>query len=318
MKNTVIVGLAAFALLAGAVFARMAAGRHFAPEATQEITQTATQQTAAEAATSAAATKSAGRPATVSIARITAARATAGQRETAVARPAAATATGTTARADRHALMRNPYLEDTLYYTNDRDCWQLQSESGAADKLRPPESAMYLDQVRIAFSYAGKTWLIQMRKGQNGYLLLGGEICLCTAPADACTGAQEDLRQFAVPETSDWLQMSMELRTSRDGGATYLTDVRPYETHWLMDGYRKGQLTEFAAPREEVRIGARITFKTPEMAAAFAAELAEAGFKEAPAKDRLTGDSYCLDGADVFLLWKTVEYDCYGSPNAEK
>ncbi|MBQ6267581.1 MAG: DUF4474 domain-containing protein [Clostridia bacterium] len=320
MKRTGIIILAAVTLLAGAVFARIAAVRHSAQGAPQATAQTATQQAAAAdetgtaaAGTAAAHTLAAGRPASVSITRI-AAGVTAGQKETTTARAKAAPATSAqTAQADRPALMRNPYTEDTLYYTNDRDCWQLDPSFRASCALGPPESAMFVDQVRVAFPYAGKTWLLQMRKGQFGFLLLGGEIGLYTAPAGACTGTKADFDQFAVPEESDRLQMSMEIHTSRDGGKTYQTDVRPYETHWLVDGFRKGMADEFALPIEEVKIGARITFHSPEMAAAFAAELEKAGFAQVPAADRLTDDAYCLNGADVQLLWAAAEYDCCGS-----
>ena len=214
------------------------------------------------------------------------------------------------------ALVQNPYHEDELYFTDDRDCWQMSTPMQAVDDYYAPAAAMFCDQVRIVFPYDGKTWMLQMRKGQYGFLFLGGEIGVFTAPCASNGQAETDAKNFTVPAEDDWLQMSMDLYTSKDGGETYRHDIRPYDAHWWLTGYRAGQMTEFRQPHEEVRLGARITFRSPEMAAAFAAGLADAGFTRAPSKDRLTEDSCYVQGADVWLLWETKNYDALGASEA--
>ncbi len=55
----------------------------------------------------------------------------------------------------------------------------------------------------------------------------------------------------------------------------------------------------------------RITFKSEEQANIFVQGLKVAGFRRAAASDQLIDDSYFMNGADVWVLWSTINHDCF-------
>ena len=69
---------------------------------------------------------------------------------------------------------------DGYYYTDDKDCWQMNAGYNEVYDNMAPMTAMFIDQVRLRFNYGGKDWMIQLWKGQYGWLLVGTEIGLYT------------------------------------------------------------------------------------------------------------------------------------------
>ena len=203
---------------------------------------------------------------------------------------------------------------DGYYYTDDKDCWQKNAGYNEVYDNMAPMTAMFIDQVRIRFNYGGKDWMIQLWKGQYGWLLVGAEIGLYTAEEGENTGAVTDINHYNCADQEDWLYMSMDCYWAEGNNGHYKKAFsRPYAKYWWPTGFVKGQLTKYTWPRTELKMKARITFKDVEMANLFVEELRKTGFVRAAgnASSQLVDDSYYQSGADVWFLWSTVYHDCF-------
>ena len=69
-----------------------------------------------------------------------------------------------------------------FYYTDDKECWQVNCGYNEVYDHFAPMTAMFIDQVRVRFDYEGKEWMIQLWKGNYGWLFVGAEIGVYTAP----------------------------------------------------------------------------------------------------------------------------------------
>ena len=200
------------------------------------------------------------------------------------------------------------------YYTDDKDCWQKSAGYNEVYDNMAPMTAMFIDQVRVRFNYGGKDWMVQLWKGQYGWLLVGAEIGLYTAEEGANTGNVNDINHYNCADKEDWLYMSMDCYWSEGNNGHYeKVFSRPYDKYWWPTGFVKGQLTKYTWPRTELKMKARITFKDVEMADAFVAELKASGFRRAAGagSSELVDDSYYQNGADVTFLWSTIYHDCF-------
>ena len=200
------------------------------------------------------------------------------------------------------------------YYTDDKDCWQKNAGYNEVYDQMAPLTAMFIDQVRVRFNYGGKDWMIQLWKGQYGWLLVGAEIGLYTAEEGENTGAVTDINHYNCADQEDWLYMSMDCYWAEGNDGHYeKVFSRPYAKYWWPTGFVKGQLTKYTWPRTELKMKGRITFKDAAMADAFVAELKASGFRRAAgsSSSQLVDDSYYQDGADVTFLWSTIYHDCF-------
>ncbi len=200
------------------------------------------------------------------------------------------------------------------YYTDDKDCWQMNAGYNEVYDNMAPLTAMFIDQVRIRFNYGGKDWMVQLWKGQYGFLLVGAEIGLYTADEGVNSGAVTDINHYNCADKEDWLYMSMDCYWAEGNNGHYKKVFsRPYAKYWWPTGFVKGQLTKYTWPRTELKMKGRITFKSAEMANLFVEELRKTGFVRAAgnASNQLVDDSYYQSGADVWFLWSTVYHDCF-------
>ena len=203
---------------------------------------------------------------------------------------------------------------DGYYYTDDKDCWQKNAGYNEVYDQMAPATAMFIDQVRLRFNYGGKDWMIQLWKGQYGWLLVGAEIGLYTAEEGENSGAVSDINHYNCADQEDWLYMSMDCYWAEGNNGHYKKVFsRPYDKYWWPTGFVKGQLTKYTWPRTELKMKGRITFKDAAMADAFVAELKKSGFRRAAGSDssQLVDDSYYQNGADVIFLWSTIYHDCF-------
>lgn len=198
------------------------------------------------------------------------------------------------------------------YYTDDKDCWQ---ENAGYNEIYDNMAAMIMmniDQVRIRFTYGDHDWMIQLWKGQYGNLLVGAEIGVYTTDAGTYTGEIGAVNHYDCADKEDWLKMEMTMYWSEGNNGTYKKAFsRNYEEYWWCTGFVKGQLTKYTAPRSELKLKARITFKSTEMANLFVAGLKESGFARAMGSSQLADDSYYQKGADVWFLWSTKYHECF-------
>ncbi len=203
---------------------------------------------------------------------------------------------------------------DGYYYCDDKDCWQKGVGYNEVYDKWAPVAAMYIDQIRIKFQYNNKNYMIQLWKGQYGWLLIGAEIGIYTCDLDAYQGNTGDINHFNCADKEDWLKMQLDCYycNSRTGNGQYTRIfTRPYDTYWWATGFVKGQLNKYTAPRTELKTRNRITFKTEDQANLFIQGLKQAGFKRAGAADQLVDDSYFQSKNDVWVLWSTINHECF-------
>ncbi len=198
------------------------------------------------------------------------------------------------------------------YYTDDKDCWQVHSGYNEVYDTMAPVTAMFIDQVRIRFTYGGKDWMIQFWKGQYGWLLVGAEIGVYTNEEGSYTGEVGSPNHYYCAAEEDWLYMDLKCYFAENNSGHYkLVFAREYDKYWWATGFVQGQLTKYTAPRTELKVRTRITLKSEEMAKLFAQELKNSGFVTVGGSDKLIDDSYYRNGADVYVLWSTIQHDCF-------
>ena len=202
--------------------------------------------------------------------------------------------------------------EGNFYYTDDKDCWQQNAGYNEIYDNMAPMAGMFIDQIRIRFNYGGKDWMVQFWKGQYGFLLVGAEIGLYTAPEGSYTGTTGDVNHYDCAAKEDWLYMQLDCYWSENNNGQYKKIfTRHYAKYWWPTGFVKGQLTDYINPLSALKLKGRITFKSKEMADLFVLGLRECGFARAMGSNQLGDDSYYQDGADVWVLWTNAYHDCF-------
>lgn len=202
--------------------------------------------------------------------------------------------------------------EGDFYYTDDKDCWQKNAGYNEVYDNMAPMAGMFIDQIRIRFSYEGKDWMLQFWKGQYGFLLVGAEIGVYTAPLGTYKNDSGAVNHYDCADKADWLNMQLDCYWSENNNGHYKKIfTREYGKYWWATGFVKGQLTKYTIPKTELKLKGRITFKSTDMANLFVYGLKEAGFVRAVGSSQLVDDSYYQNGADVWLLWSTIYHDCF-------
>lgn len=205
-----------------------------------------------------------------------------------------------------------------FYYTDDKDCWQKNAGYNEVYDNMAPMAGMFIDQIRIRFSYEGKDWMLQFWKGQYGFLLVGAEIGVYTAPLGTYKNEKGAINHYDCADKEDWLNMQLDCYWSENNNGHYKKIfTREYGKYWWATGFVKGQLTKYTIPKTELKLKGRITFKSTEMANLFVYGLKESGFVRAIGSDQLVDDSYYQSGADVWLLWSTIYHDCFVDENGD-
>ncbi len=199
-----------------------------------------------------------------------------------------------------------------FFYTDDKDCWQKNAGYNEFYDNYAPAAAMFIDQIRIRFTYENKDWMLQLWKGQYGWLFVGAETGVYTAPAGTYKGGKGDANHYDCADKEDWLYMQLDCYWSKNNDGHYKKIfTRPYDKYWWATGFVWGQLTKYSKPRTELKAKNRITFKSEEMANLFVQGLKEAGFVRAVGSDQLVDDSYYQSGKDVWLLWSSIQHDSF-------
>lgn len=206
-----------------------------------------------------------------------------------------------------------------FYYTDDKDCWQKNCGYNEVYDNLAPVAAMNIDQIRVKFQYGGKEWMLQLWKGQYGFIFVGAETGVYTAPLGSFTGKSSDINHYSCAAQEDWLYMQLDCYWSENNNGSYRKIfTREYDKYWWATGFVKGQLTKYTWPRTELKAKNRITFKSKEMADLFVNELRRIGFVRAVAANQLVDDSFYQNGADVYLLWSTIYHDAFATLQSEK
>ena len=180
------------------------------------------------------------------------------------------------------------YLYDengNFYYTN-RDPWQRYFGFNAAYDFGAQFVFMFFDTARIKFNYNNMDWMVEFWKGQYGGVFIGAEIGVYYKPMDRTIEHYD-----AVPDKD---ALAMEMTFYRKGEAKL---TRDYGRYWWCTGFVPGRLDKYS-DRSELQIGARITMKDKAMLKAFVN-----GLETCKEYNFVEGDSYYVDGLDVFINW---------------
>ncbi len=209
----------------------------------------------------------------------------------------------------KNFLMKNQVLsyqysyQDDYYYTNDKDCWQDNFGFARVYDIVSPYIALEYDYTRVFFEYDNQDFMVQLWKGQYGYIFYGGEIGIYHKEAD-----EKETGYFTFFKTADqkyWPKMEMTLYHQQLNGEWTREFTRDYDYYWWCTGFKPGHLRQ-VEPADELRIVARITFVDKEMATLFANGLKDCNFSEASSKDTVGLDSYYHQGRDVYLQWQNI------------
>lgn len=194
------------------------------------------------------------------------------------------------------------YIDD-YYYTNDKDCWQVDYGFGPIYDLVAPYILLEYDYVRVFFTYEEKDWMVQLWKGQYGLLFYGSEIGVYNKPH---TGEEDNIATFYnCPGEEDWLGMEMTMYHQDLSGEYKRELTREYDKYWWCTGFKGGQL-RIQEPADELRMTGRITMKDEEMTKLFVDGLKECRFVQANSKENMTIDQFYVDGCDVYLSWQNI------------
>lgn len=187
------------------------------------------------------------------------------------------------------------YLYDPVnncFYTAS-DPWQRNFGFSPIYDACAPFAIMFYNTKRIKFTYDNLDWMIQIWKGQYGWVFIGAEIGVYTKATDF------DVAGFyACASDENMLNMSMVI---------YHNDKviinRPYGSYWWCTGFIPGVLPSAIVGAasgnintDSLKMIARITLKNSDMADVFAKALEENGF--------VFGDTYIRSGADIIFTWK--------------
>lgn len=149
------------------------------------------------------------------------------------------------------------YLADQDIFTSTRDAWQRQLGYHDIYNRGAAHFNMVFDYQPIYFNYSGRTWMIQLWKGQYG-INTGSEVGIYYADCEI-PDYELDNTLFQVVSDDDMLKMSMEL--TRNGRPFFGVSCR----HWWLTGFAMGV---FSWPRD-LSLNVSITFPNCTMMNAF-------------------------------------------------
>lgn len=93
-----------------------------------------------------------------------------------------------------------------FYYTDDKDCWQKNAGYSQIYDKCAPLAGMYIDRVRVRFNYDDRDYMIQLWKGRYGFLMVGAEIGLYTAPSGTYDPSDSGkVEHYNSADKEDWL-----------------------------------------------------------------------------------------------------------------
>ncbi len=204
----------------------------------------------------------------------------------------------------KHQILSYMYeYKGDYYYTNDKDCWQKPfGFNFMYDRLA---SLFYLeyDFVRVFFTYEGLDWMIQLWKGQYGFVFYGNEVGVYTKKEGSESATKYS--HYAAASEDNYLSMESSLyRLNTDG--TYDHEfTREYGKYWWCTGFVPGHLRD-TTPCDELRSVTRITMKDAEMTKLFTEGLVDCGFKRVSSEKNLKDDTFYVEGNDVFIQWQNI------------
>ena len=205
---------------------------------------------------------------------------------------------------EKNAVISYQYsYVDDFYYANDKKSWQQVLGFARIYDIIAPYLFLEYDYARVFFTYDKKDFMVQLWKGQYGFIFYGGEIGIYHKRANGKTPGMLTLFQQAKEEYRPYMEMSVYHQ--KLNGEYEREFTRDYDKYWWCTGFKPGHLRD-VEPADELRLVARLTMRDEEMARLFADGLKDCGFGEKMSKDSLGLDEYAREGKDVYLTWQNI------------
>ena len=194
------------------------------------------------------------------------------------------------------------YVDD-YYYTDDKNCWQDTFGYARIYDLAAPYIALEYDYTRVFFTYEDRDFMVQLWKGQYGYVFYGSEIGIYTK--DVSDKDPGMLTFFGKAEEEYWPTMEMTLYHENLNGEWEREFTRDYDKYWWCTGFTPCHLRQ-VEPADELRMVARITFKDAKMAKQSALGLKDCGLTRAANVNSLENDNYYRVKDTVHVRWQDI------------
>ncbi len=171
---------------------------------------------------------------------------------------------------------------DSGIFSTTTDAWQKQAGYTWLYDYMAPRFQMVFDALPVYFDYRGRTWLIEIWKGQYG-INTGAEIGIYHADSII---PEQDYKStwFSCAEENEMLECSFLL--CNEGNDC----IRNCGRHWWLTAFLAGCFTKPSSLSMEVSI----CFPNREMLSAFADGLKRAGYRE---------DAVCIKGLTVCFVF---------------
>ncbi|MBO5937495.1 MAG: DUF4474 domain-containing protein [Clostridia bacterium] len=194
------------------------------------------------------------------------------------------------------------YVDD-YFYTNDKDCWQDTFGYARLYDLAAPYVVLEYDYTRVFFTYEDRDFMVQLWKGQYGYVFYGAEIGIYTK--DISDKEPGYLTFYGKAEEEYWPTMEMTIYHENIDGEWEREFTRDYDKYWWCTGFKLGHLRD-VEPADELRMVSKITFKDAKMAKQFALGLKACGLKRAKNVNSLENDTYYRVKDTVHVRWQNI------------
>jgi hypothetical protein len=190
------------------------------------------------------------------------------------------------------------------YFYTEQNAWQRPFGFNKTFDLLAQFIMMFYDTTRVRFTYGGHDWMVQLWKGQYGFMFLGSEVGVYYLPEGK---GSKNAHYKAVPD-ADMLNMSTALFNFGEFQAK-----RPYQPYWWCTTFVPGTLSK-NTNRSQLRLEMVIEMKDSAMGDAFEAALTGNGFALSGknyADCIKTGfdhsDVYARSGAKFAINWSNVK-----------
>ncbi len=193
--------------------------------------------------------------------------------------------------------------KEMCFYTAD-DTWQRNFGYSEIYDNAAGLVVIIIETCRLKFEYANRDWMIQLWKGQYGWVLYGAEIGIYNKEKS------RPVEHYTCANDEDMLQMSMVLWEKSKSGSSYWTRTfgRPYERQWWHTGFVIGNM--IGRYDNDLKMEGRITMRDFEMLEAFRGALLSEGFIDVTSFSwtdalNLKDNPNCfrVSGLDVYFYW---------------
>ncbi len=219
-------------------------------------------------------------------------------------------ATGKVTNSDGSGLLGFSYdARENVFYASS-NAWQRTFGYTFIYDIAAPVIVCWFDTTRIFFEYDNKEWMVQLWKGQYGWVLIGAEIGLYYRDFDEPLIDESGVNYFKCADDDMLIKMSMSLYRNNQ-----LLFSRGQQYSWWLTGFVPGALDGWGAEptaTAQVSLDATLTFMDAEMLDAFVGGLENvsevehnATYSSRPFKFK-KGENYSVNYAtnSVTFTWK--------------